>query len=192
MELIAQCDDVLRWLCSDELKGLAWVYLTGSADVGARQQIRHRLMSLLMAAVEAAGEAPVTADEVLQATRETMPKPLGVATAVKLVKRLREWAVALNTPAAKSGDQRMPPNEAKVKPADVPTELRELGRPDGPILTTTYLAMKVAWNFSSVDLTKAYKAGELTYRLKVGRTYAYLYTELCRLREKRDDRKSNA
>jgi hypothetical protein len=164
-----------------------------SEDVGPRKQIRHCLTSLLTAAseVEAAGEPPVTAKEVLQATRELMPKQLGVAMAIKLVKRLREWAVALNAPAAKSGDQRIPPNEARVKPAEVPAGLRELGQPDGPILITTYLAMKVAWNFSSVDLTKAYKAGDLTYRLKVGRTYAYLYTELCRLREKRADKKSN-
>jgi hypothetical protein len=115
-ELVAQCDDVLQWLDGDELKRLAWVHLTGSADVGARQQIRLRLISLLRAAVEAVGEPPVTEEEVLRATKETMLKPLGVTAAVRLVKRLRAWAVALNTPAAKSSDQRMPANEAKVKP----------------------------------------------------------------------------
>jgi len=91
---------------------------------------------------------------------------------------------------AESGTPRMPANEAKVEPEDVPAELRELGRADGPILTATYLAMTGGWAISSADLTKAFQAHELTYRLKVGNTYAYLYTELFRLRARRADRKN--
>jgi hypothetical protein len=93
---------------------------------------------------------------------------------------------------AESGEQRLPANEAKVKPEDVPAELRELGRREGPVLTATYLAMTGGWEISSVELTKAFKARELTYRLKVGNAYAYLYTELFRLRERRAERKDKA
>jgi hypothetical protein len=93
---------------------------------------------------------------------------------------------------AESGAQRLPANGAKVKPEDVPAELRELGRADGPILTATYLATTGGWAISSVDLTKAFQTRELTYRVKVGNAYAYLYTELFRLRERRADRKNEA
>lgn len=93
---------------------------------------------------------------------------------------------------AESGEQRLAANGAKVKPEDVRAELRELGRREGEVLTATYLALTGGWDISSADLTKAFKAGELTYRLKVGKTYAYLYTELCRLRDRRADRKDKA
>jgi hypothetical protein len=85
-------------------------------------------------------------------------------------------------------DEHLPANGATVRPEDVPAELRELGRPDGEILTATYLAENCDWNFSSPDLSKAYQAGVLTYRLKVGNQFAYRYTELCRLRVRRADR----
>jgi hypothetical protein len=85
-------------------------------------------------------------------------------------------------------EHRPPANEAKVGPEDVPAELRELGLPDGAILTATYLAKNLDWNFSSPELSKAYEAGVLTYRLKVGNQYAYRYTELCKLRVRRADR----
>jgi hypothetical protein len=42
---------------------------------------------------------------------------------------------------AECGEQRLPANGAKVKPEDVPAELRELGRREGPVLTATDLAM---------------------------------------------------
>jgi hypothetical protein len=93
---------------------------------------------------------------------------------------------------AECGEQRLPANGAKVKPEDVPAELRELGRPEGQILTATYLAMTGGWEISSVELTKAFKDQELTYRLKVGKSYAYLYTELFSLRERRANRKGEA
>jgi hypothetical protein len=91
---------------------------------------------------------------------------------------------------SKTGDQGLPANEAKVKPEDVPAALREGGQPNGQILTASYLGKNVSWDFSSTELTKANKAGELTYRLKIGRAYAYLYAELCTLRDKRAERKS--
>jgi hypothetical protein len=93
---------------------------------------------------------------------------------------------------APRGGQGLPMNGSKVNPQDVPAEFRELGRPEGAVLTAPYLATTGGWEISSVELTKARDAGELTYRLKVGRAYAYLYTELFRLREKRADRKDEA
>jgi len=98
-------------------------------------------------------------------------------------------AIAPTAPEGRSGDQQLPANEARLKLADVPAEFRELGRRDGSVLTSTYLAETGGWDFSSVELTNAYQAKELTYRLKVGRTYAYLYTEMYGLREKRAARK---
>jgi hypothetical protein len=91
-----------------------------------------------------------------------------------------------------SGKRQMPANEAKVKLEDVPAELRDLGLLNGPVLTAPYLATTGGWDIRSVELTRAYKADELTYRLKVGNAYAYLYTELYTLRERRADRKDEA
>jgi hypothetical protein len=111
-ELVARCDDCLQWLHGDEVKGLAWVYLTGDGDRGARPRIRQQLVSLLQAAADAAGEPPVTGDEVLQATLPRMPKALGVLTATRLVKRLRAWAVAPDLPGPGTGEQPARPRGA--------------------------------------------------------------------------------
>jgi hypothetical protein len=186
-ELIARCADELQWLNSDELRNTHWVHITDSAIEGAWRQIRDRLVSLLRAALDVGGDAPVTAEEVRR-IQTNMPKDLGVLAAVGMVRRLQEWA--RNLVANMSGEQRLPANEAQVQHADVPAEFRELGRADGPVLSSTYLAATGGWDFSSAELTKAYQDKELTYRLKVGRAYAYLYTELFRLREKRAARKS--
>jgi hypothetical protein len=113
MQFIGQCNDTLQWLQGEELQGLAWVFISGFSDQGARQQIKRRLISLLLAALEVADEPPVTEDEVRRATEIPMGRPLGIPAAIRLVKRLRAWAVKLNTPAAKSDDQQMPA-EAEV------------------------------------------------------------------------------
>jgi hypothetical protein len=83
----------------------------------------------------------------------------------------------------------MPENGAKVKPDDVPAECRERGQHEGAILDAPYLAETNAWNFTSVELTDAINSGELTYRIKVGRPYVYRYDELCKLREKRKEKR---
>src|SRR5260370_42446183 len=84
-----------------------------------------------------------------------IPEPLQHALAICRAKPLLVRVArvgALNAPAvaylttqgraklalhAERGQQRIPANEAKVKPEDVPAELRELGRPVGPVLTAT-------------------------------------------------------
>ena len=118
-ELIAQCEDCLRWLDGDELKGLRWVSLIDSRGRGAGQRIRLRLTALLKAALDVAGEPPVTELEVLRATMRKMPKQLGVTTAIRLVKRLQAWAVALVSQESGTGK---PPAQLRgavcaVKPA---------------------------------------------------------------------------
>jgi hypothetical protein len=184
-EFIARCADDRRWLQSDELRNTPWVHLTGSAIEGAWRQIRDRLIALWQAALEVGGDPPVTIEDVGGATQTNTPKALGVLAAVAVVTRLQEWATARAAMTTSSQAQQLPANEACVQRANVPAELRELGRADGVVLTSSYLAATSGWDFSSTELTKAYHSGDLTYRLKVGRAYAYLYTELYRLREKR-------
>jgi hypothetical protein len=83
-----------------------------------------------------------------------------------------------------------PQNGAKgVKPEDVPPECRELGQPNGSILSATYLAENTTWDISSKELSQATKAGELTYRIKVGHAFVYRYDELCQLRDRLKARK---
>jgi hypothetical protein len=117
-ELIAKCDEDLHWLASKELNGLPWVFLTLSGDTGARPRIRQRLMSLLRAAMETACEPPpITAEDILQATRtEKMTKALGLIAAMGLVKRLRSWAGALNTPAANRSSEQVPESNVQSVP----------------------------------------------------------------------------
>ena len=83
-----------------------------------------------------------------------------------------------------SGPGDLPKNEAKVKPEDVPAQLREHGKPEGEILTVPYLAKNsVEWGLKKSYISQAYTKGKLTYRLKVGPAFAYLYTELLALRQ---------
>lgn len=73
------------------------------------------------------------------------------------------------------------PNDAKVAEEDVPPEFREKKKPNGRILTTSYLIGDLDWPFKRrSDFTKAYPT-KLTRRIKVGRTFAYLYDELSAL-----------
>jgi hypothetical protein len=184
-EFIARCADELRWLHSAELRNTHWVHITASGIEGAWRQVRNRLSALLRDALEAGGDPPVTVDEVRGATQTNTPKDLGVLAAVAMVKKLQEWATARAAVTKSGGEQQLPANEARVLPVEVPAMLRELGRADGRVLTSSYLASTGGWDFRSPELTKAYQRKDLTYRLKVGRAYAYLYTELYQLREKR-------
>jgi hypothetical protein len=189
-ELIVRCADALQWLNGDELRNTHWVHLTNSTCLGAWLQIRELLLSLWQAALDVGSDPPITAEEVRRATHTSTPKALGVLEAMAMVKRLQEWAISRHTAANRTEEQRLPANGARVPLAEVPAELRELGRAEGPALTSTYLGSTGGWDFSSAELTKAYQDGELTYRLKVGRAYAYLFSELFRLREKRAGRHS--
>ncbi|HQZ65465.1 MAG TPA: hypothetical protein PLY87_10340, partial [Planctomycetaceae bacterium] len=71
-------------------------------------------------------------------------------------------------------------NGQKVKPEDVIAEFREGRKPDGEILTVPYLIKSVDWpDFkNSKQFSDATDAKLLTRWIKVGRAYAYLYTEL--------------
>jgi hypothetical protein len=115
-ELIVGCDGCLKWLHGDELKGLAWVFLTGYSDQGARQRIREWLVLLLAAGMEAGGDPPVTEEEVLRATSTRVPKPLGVTKAIRLVRRLRAWAVASGRPETEATEQPARPRDAASAP----------------------------------------------------------------------------
>jgi hypothetical protein len=184
-EVVSECDALLAWVSA--------AYLPEPCRV-----VAGRIHQLWDAAVMLLDAPPMPFDaEVIRAARS-------VPDLVQLVKRLRQWATnaaatsgavppeASRLEAATSSDPSLLPNGAKVNPEDVPAELRDLGRSGGPILTATYLAMTLRWNISSVELTKAFQSAELTYRLKVGRTYAYRYTELCRLLDRRAARNDDA
>lgn len=79
--------------------------------------------------------------------------------------------------------KRLQPNGCKVKPKDVPPELREGGKPDGEILTMPYLERTEKWYLKKSYVSRAFKKGALMYRLKVGAAYAYKYTEVAALRD---------
>lgn len=79
----------------------------------------------------------------------------------------------------------LPENGEPVAEEDVPAEFREGGVLAGAPLTAPYLADATAWDFSSVDLSNARKAGALTRWLKVGKPNAYLFSELCAMRDRR-------
>jgi hypothetical protein len=184
-EVVSECDALLAWV--------RVAYLPQPWRV-----VADRLRQLWEAAVMLPDAPPTPFDAGMTGAARSVPE------LVQLVKRLRQWATdtaatsgavppeASRLEAATSTDPRLPPNGAKVKPKDVPPELRELGRSDGPVLTATYIAMTGGWDIRSAELTKAFQARELTYRLKVGRTYAYLYTELFRLRDRRAARNDDA
>lgn len=62
----------------------------------------------------------------------------------------------------------------------VPAEFRELGKPNGEILTPSYLIECSEWPFTNRAIfTRNFGAGKpLTQRIKVGKQFAYLYKEL--------------
>jgi hypothetical protein len=196
-KLISDCDTILSHLRSIASTS-PWIVVGVSFD-GVVYQVSEWLDDLTDTAarmdVKGVDSLP-TPPTRQQLFSGGMTTKRGIPMAIGYVKKLRCWGESLlpkaNTPDAERGDQRMPANGAKVKPEDVPAELRDLGLANGSVLTATYLAMTGGWAISSVELTKAHRAGELTYRLKVGRAYAYLYTELFKLREKRADKKDRA
>jgi hypothetical protein len=138
------------------------------------------------------------ADCLIDAT-ESAPSPLslplsgiptsqGIAQAVAYIQKLKKWAEAelqKQAPHHHDGETALPADGTKVEPEDVPAAFREGGRSGGKILTATYLGVEPAWNITSVELTKAYKEKQMTHRIKVGRSFAYLFKELYALREAR-------
>ncbi len=91
--------------------------------------------------------------------------------------------------------------EEKYTEENAPPEYREGGRPDGAVLTVSYLTREDNDKWAPLWppgkkrapnlFTRAYQEGKLTDRIKVGRAYAYQYKDLCALRselcEKRDE-----
>lgn len=76
----------------------------------------------------------------------------------------------------------LPKDGSTVSPDNVPAEFREHKKPDGAILSSTYLISSSEWPFNGVkELTVAYQNGRLTHRIKVGRAFAYLNDELAAL-----------
>ncbi len=133
---------------------------------------RQRLRSLVEAAAMMP-EAPAVPFDAVDVAPRT------VAELVTLVKTLRDWAREADAEAESEDDSELPPNESRVKLEDVPAALRESKKTDGEVLTVPYLIDDPQWPFGNkVEFTRAYDANKLTYRLKVGRAYAYLYDEL--------------
>lgn len=105
--------------------------------------------------------------------------------------KLIEWVTPKlpsisNDPLEEEADSE---DDQPVNPEDVPARFRERGEPDGEILTTTYmLKMKGIWCFPHRTwFHRKYEKGELTERIKVGNTYAYLYCECYALSAKNDE-----
>jgi hypothetical protein len=68
---------------------------------------------------------------------------------------------------------------------EVPAEFRDGGQPNGPVLTTSYLANNPKWLVSGPYLSKRYP--KESKRIKVGREYAYRYDEVLKLRDRKND-----
>jgi hypothetical protein len=154
-EFIYACDRTLEWLSGDKLNNLHWVVLTSSGDQGARWKIRECLNLLLRAAMKTAGAPPITVAEVQQATRETMTKSLGVTAAMELVTRLRTWAVAQNTQAVESRDERRLEPKTESMPEDGAT---------GSNPSRSYVTLAKAELISDINrgvISRAIDAGEL-------------------------------
>jgi hypothetical protein len=81
-------------------------------------------------------------------------------------------------------DEQLPVEGAKFIEEEVPPSFREGGKPEGAVLTANYLADSLNWLLNGPYLTKHY-GKELTTHIKVGRTKAYLYTELLVLRDRK-------
>jgi hypothetical protein len=113
---------------------------------------------------------------------------------MRALRALAEWKERQPTAvrgAQAAGPRRsgLPPTGAKMDPKDVPADFRELGEADGPILTAPYLKDKTKWGFSSAYLSKHRGPGkDLTTYIRVDGAYAYLYRELCTLRDKKTAR----
>jgi len=103
---------------------------------------------------------------------------LGINTSLLTASLCRERAKLLDgVPLA---DELL--NEARVEPEDVPPEYREKKEPNGEILAPPYLIGNPEWPFENPnEFTRAYHDTKLTRRIKVRRSYAYLYDELCAL-----------
>ena len=87
--------------------------------------------------------------------------------------KLIEWAESKVVPVLEFE------NGQKVEEKDVTAEFREGGKPTGTILTSTYLIESDDWYFKyPKQFTEAMSAQRLTRWIKVGRPFAYLYTEL--------------
>lgn len=70
---------------------------------------------------------------------------------------------------------------------DVPAAFRDGGKPDGEILTPDVLS-DPKWRLSGPYLAKNYGPGKtLTTRVKIGRKYAYLFTEVSVLFKIKDE-----
>jgi hypothetical protein len=158
---------------------------------GARIEIKSQLLSLVKAALTVADNPPVDERDVVAATPTMSKREVGVLAAFRLVKGLRAWAVELNTQHATADHECLPEDGTKVEYCAVPATHRENGRPGGQVLSADYLASNRAWNFNSVDLIRAYRARDLTHRIKVGRAYAYQFAELCALRLKRQNKRND-
>ena len=75
---------------------------------------------------------------------------------------------------------------------EISAEFRELGRADGELLRSNYLAESRDWVLTSDTLSKNFGPGKLlTKRIKQGRTFVYLYSECLALRDKRTRAKND-
>jgi hypothetical protein len=84
-----------------------------------------------------------------------------------------------------------PKKGARVDEAEVPAEFREGGKPDGDILTTSYLASSPDWLLLGPYLSKHSKPGGILttwIKVKIGKQKvqrAYLFTEVLELKHRK-------
>ena len=79
--------------------------------------------------------------------------------------------------------EQLPPEGSKFTEQDAPAEFREGGKPNGKVLTSSYLAETLDWSILGSYLSRNYGPGKpLTTHIKVGRTKAYLFKEVAALR----------